>query len=255
MVLKWREREHKEVDATVERDPGAQMALKMCGLYKFWALKGKRAQVRLLQLLVNYWALDTETFNLDGQPLRIEVEDIYFLTRLSHRGEVVNLEAWGVGSGLNIEDYIATHCIVWTEKVGRELPIRAINNLSLKIVVLVLTQIIGSTSLHQASRPLMLYSLDFLRPTIYDWFTSLMANMKSQLTDCKLDRKRNFGFTYILCSFFFEWVPRLGPRVAIVPHGPHDPTMAWWTKVMRCQGMVGCQHPTMMIFSFGGVGR
>jgi hypothetical protein len=44
MVLEWREREHEEVDATVERDTGAQLALKICGIYKFWALKGMRAR-------------------------------------------------------------------------------------------------------------------------------------------------------------------------------------------------------------------
>jgi hypothetical protein len=139
MVLEWREREHEEVDATVERDPGAQLALKICGIYKFWALKGMRDQVRLLQMLVNFWDLDTEAFNLDGKPLRIEVEDIYFLTGLSRRGEVVNLKSWGAGSGMNIEDYIATHCVAGTKKVGSQLPIRVINNLSLKIIVLVLT--------------------------------------------------------------------------------------------------------------------
>jgi hypothetical protein len=48
MVLEWREREHEEVDVAVERDPGAQMELRICGLYKFLALKGTRAQVRLL---------------------------------------------------------------------------------------------------------------------------------------------------------------------------------------------------------------
>ena len=53
-MLEWREREHEEVDVAVERDPGAQMALKICCLYNFWALKGMRAQVRLLQILVNY---------------------------------------------------------------------------------------------------------------------------------------------------------------------------------------------------------
>jgi hypothetical protein len=79
MVLEWREREHEEVDDTVERDTGAQMALKICGLYKFWALKGMRAQVRFLQFLVDYWDPGSESFKLDGQPLRIEVEDIYFL--------------------------------------------------------------------------------------------------------------------------------------------------------------------------------
>jgi hypothetical protein len=97
---------------------------------------------------VNYWDPNTETFNLDGQPLRIEVEDIYFLTGLSHRGEVVNLKARGGGSGMNIEDYIETHCIAGTKKVGSQLPIRVINNLSLNIFVLVLTWITGSASLH-----------------------------------------------------------------------------------------------------------
>jgi hypothetical protein len=82
MVLEWREREHEEVDVVVKRDLGAQMALKRCRLYKFWALKGMRAQVRFLQLLMDYWDPYSESFNLDGQPLRIEVEDIYFLTRI-----------------------------------------------------------------------------------------------------------------------------------------------------------------------------
>jgi hypothetical protein len=73
MVIEWREREHEEVDATVERDPRSQMALRRCGIYNFGALKGMRPQVRLLQMLVNYWDPDTDTFNLDGKPLRIEV--------------------------------------------------------------------------------------------------------------------------------------------------------------------------------------
>jgi hypothetical protein len=43
MVLEWRERENDEVDDVVDRYLGAQIALKICGLYKFWALKGMRA--------------------------------------------------------------------------------------------------------------------------------------------------------------------------------------------------------------------
>ena len=159
------------------------MELIRCGIYKFWALKGMRAQVRLLHMLVNYQDPDTQAFNLDGKPLRIEFEDIYFFIRLSHRGEVVILNALGSRSGMNIEDYIATHCVAGTVKVGIQLPIRAIKNLSLKIIMLVLAWITGSTSLHQASRPLMFYSLECLRPMIYDQCTSLLANMKSQLSE------------------------------------------------------------------------
>ena len=107
----------------MDRDLRAQMALKICGLYKFWALKGMRAQVRFLEMLVGYWDLQSESFNLDGQPLRIEVEDIYFLTGLSCRGEVVKLKSWGERSRMKIEEYIDSHCVAGTPKVGSQLPI------------------------------------------------------------------------------------------------------------------------------------
>jgi hypothetical protein len=35
-----------------------------------------RDQVRLLQTMINYWDPETKAFNLDGKPLRIEVDDI-----------------------------------------------------------------------------------------------------------------------------------------------------------------------------------
>jgi hypothetical protein len=134
-----REREHEGVDVAMERDLGAQMALKRCRLYNFWSFKGMRAQVRFLQLLVDYWDPDSESFNLDGQPLRIEVEDIYFLMGFSHQGEVLKLKDQGAKSGMKIEDYIDSHCIAWIKKVKSQLPVREINNISLKIVVLILT--------------------------------------------------------------------------------------------------------------------
>ena len=141
--MEWREREHEEVDAAVDQDIVAQAVLKRCGLYKFWTLKGMRAQVRLLELLVGYWDRDRERFILDGQPLRIEVEDIYFLTGLSHRGEFVDLKSRGAGSGMKVEQYIESHCVAGTPMVGSQIPIRAIGNLILNIIVLVLTRIIG----------------------------------------------------------------------------------------------------------------
>jgi hypothetical protein len=67
-----------------------------------------------------------------------------------------------------MEEYIATDCVVGTDKVGIQLPIRAIENMSLKIIVLVLTRILGSTSLHQESRPLMFYAVECLISNVYD---------------------------------------------------------------------------------------
>ena len=83
MVLEWREREHGEVEEAVRANLMAQQALHSCELYKFWCLGGLRAKPRLLEMLVNYWDPDSESFRINGMSLTIEVEDIYFITGLS----------------------------------------------------------------------------------------------------------------------------------------------------------------------------
>jgi len=60
--------------------------------------------------------------------------------------------------------------------------------------------------------------------------------MNRHMMDCKQGEKRNFRFASILCRFFFEWVPRLIPRVEITPHEPHYPPMSRWIDMMRLLG-------------------
>ena len=76
MVLEWREREHGELEEEVRADLMAQQALRACWLYKFWCLGGLREKPRLLQMLVDYWDPDSESFQIYGISLTIEVEDI-----------------------------------------------------------------------------------------------------------------------------------------------------------------------------------
>ena len=74
-----------------------------------WALQclgGLRAKPGLLQMLVDYWDPESDSFQIDGMSLTIEVEDIYFITGLSRRGEVVNLHSRDPGGGLNIDENI-----------------------------------------------------------------------------------------------------------------------------------------------------
>ena len=87
-------------------------------MYKFWFLGSLRAKPRLLQLLVDYWDLDSETFHIDEMSPSIKVEDIYFITGLFQRGEVVNLRSHEPGGGLTIDEYIAVYCFPDTKKVG-----------------------------------------------------------------------------------------------------------------------------------------
>ena len=58
--------------------------------------------------------------------LTIEVEDIYFITRLSRWGEVVNLHSHGPRGGLTIDEYIVVYCYPDTEKVGSQIPTNSI---------------------------------------------------------------------------------------------------------------------------------
>ena len=127
-----------------------------------------RAKPRLLQMSVDYWDPDSESFQINGMSLTIEVEDIYFITGLSRRGEVVNLCSRGPGGGLTIDEYIAVYCYPDTEKVRSQIPTNSIHVLGLKSILLTLGRIAGLASLHQASWTLMFYAVECMRPTIYD---------------------------------------------------------------------------------------
>ena len=126
MVLEWREREHEDVDREFHWYINAQQALKICGLYKFWKLGGLRDQPRLLHMFVDYWDPDTEAFQLDGMSFKLKVEDIYFIIGLSRWGEIVNLQALGVGGGLTIEEYLAVYFLLDIEKIGSQVSVNVI---------------------------------------------------------------------------------------------------------------------------------
>ena len=83
--------------------------------------------------------------------LTIEVEDIYFMTGLSQRAEVVNLCSRGPGDDLTIDEYIAVYCYLDTEKVGSQIPTNSIQVLGLKAILLTLGRIAGLALVHQAS--------------------------------------------------------------------------------------------------------
>ena len=120
--------------------------------------------------------------------LTIEVEDIYFITGLSRRGEVVNLRSRRPGGGLTIDEYIVVYCYPDMEKVRSQIPTNSIQVLGLKAILLTLGRIVGLASLHQASWPLMFYAVECMRPMVYDWSTALLGNMKHQLNECKMGK-------------------------------------------------------------------
>ena len=111
MVLEWREREHKDMDRYALRDAPTLQALQQYGLLKLYCTSCMRDNVCLLEHLISYWDHDLGAFDLQGEILEVTVEDMYFITGLSHKGMPVNLEGTGRGGDpMSMQDYIDTHC-------------------------------------------------------------------------------------------------------------------------------------------------
>ena len=63
-----------------------------------------------------------------------------------------------------------------------------------------------------------------------------LTNTKSQLTSIQKGQMKNFGYGTILCSFFFEKVLGLRPKVSVSISSPRDPQMGRWADLMKLLG-------------------
>jgi hypothetical protein len=97
MMIEWREHEHEGVDNEALDHPHTIDTLRQCRLLKYFRISSMRSETSLLQLLIRYWDPDRLLFMVDDEPLPLKVEDIYFLTGLSHRGREANLLGGGRG--------------------------------------------------------------------------------------------------------------------------------------------------------------
>jgi hypothetical protein len=117
MYVQWKEREHEAVSELVAEDLNVMVVLMQCGLLIFFLCPFMRAQRRLLNALINYWHPDVEAFMIEGQSLVPTTEDIYFLTSLSRRGELINFRTFSAGPS-KISKLIAEHYEAGTDRVG-----------------------------------------------------------------------------------------------------------------------------------------
>ena len=78
------------MDDEVMNDPQALDASRGCGLLNFFKMPNMKENTHLLEMLIHYWSIKDDSFMIDQMPLKMEIEDIYFITNLSQRGEVVH---------------------------------------------------------------------------------------------------------------------------------------------------------------------
>ena len=117
MVLEWREHEHEDMDQEALQISHTMNVLQSSGLLKFFCMSPMRANVHLLEFMINYCDRDLGMFDLQGESLEITSKDIYFISNLSRWGAPVNLEGTGRGGDpLSVQNYIDVYCAPGTQK-------------------------------------------------------------------------------------------------------------------------------------------
>ena len=164
-MLDWREREHEDVDlAAINHQPSID-ALKACGLFKFWAIPGMRAQVDFLQWLVDRWNVQDHCFIIGGHQLEMELEDIYFLTSLPKRGEQLTLFGTRLG-GQSVDSLQLEFCNYQTKDKG--IDIKTISHPEFKVIAFTVTRICGIATLHMANGSQMWIAVNCFRGIVFN---------------------------------------------------------------------------------------
>lgn len=123
----------------LKNDPQSIQALRNYGLLKFFEILGTKAQLGLLEHLIGLWDAEERFFRLGEHILTLEINDVYFLTGLSRRGDHVNL----VGkrpSRLSTEALIHTHYRVGAKKSGGKITITDVRIFPLKEILYTIYQ-------------------------------------------------------------------------------------------------------------------
>lgn len=84
------------------------------------------------------WDSDSQHFVVRDQILEIEIDDIYFLIGLSHRGEIVSFVGQE-GGGESVDSYVNDLCTLATHKQGGKLPIQHVSSITLWTVLFTMT--------------------------------------------------------------------------------------------------------------------
>ena len=130
------------------------------------------------------WNSEQQYFEVGAHVLTIEVEDIYFLTGLSRWGAPISLTG-SRGGDITTQELINHHFIPGTRTTGKKIPIKEEVDGPLHTVLFTMQRVAGSQGVHQASRVHILYAIEAMAPTVFNWVEALLLVFKDQLTKCR----------------------------------------------------------------------
>ena len=109
---------------------------------------------------------------------------MYFLTGLSRRGAPISLIG-SRGGDITTQELINCHYIPGMTTSGKKFPIKAVMDGPLRTVLFTMQRVAGSQGVHQDSRAHMLYAIEAMASTVFNWPEALLPIFKDQLTKCR----------------------------------------------------------------------
>jgi hypothetical protein len=122
-----------------------------------------RAQLVLLDHSVQMWDVNKQAFHVGVHTLTLEIDDIYFLTGLSHSGSWVSLSGKR-GGGEPMDYYVEHHCATGTEKHSGKVSIKDVEDLYLRTILYTITHVAGSVAPHMALQSHFQYVIECMEP-------------------------------------------------------------------------------------------
>ena len=138
---------------------------------------------RLPEHILQMWNPEQQYFEVGSHILMVELEDIYFLTGISRWGAPISLTG-SRGGDITTQELIDRHCAPGTGTSRKKIPIKAVMDRSLRTIFFTMQRVAGSQGVHQDSRAHMLYAIEAMAPTVFNWAEPKLPIFKDQLIKC-----------------------------------------------------------------------
>lgn len=179
MVVTWHECKHEEEDMISLHDPGTVVALRNCGLLKFFHISSMRQQISLLQYFLDAWDPIDQVFQIRGKSITLTIEDIYFLTGFSRRGAPLSLSGFAHG-GESVKDYIRQFCRDGSQpNRDGKINIWDVTDRPLRTILFAFARLAGSVALHLADRSYMQCVVECLERKVFNWCEAVLPIIKN----------------------------------------------------------------------------
>ena len=131
-----------------------------------------------------------------------------------------------------MDDLIDEYFLVGTHSQGGKIPIKHIVDRPLRVVAFSIDKVAGSRLAHLTTRAHMLYAVECMEPTIFNWSEGSLVSLKDQLTKCRRGELKQFGYEAIVVYIFLERVSLMRPQVPLRRLDAEDPRMTKWVEAM-----------------------